>query len=173
MSPCERTYLITSTGLQALVEMMPATRLAARCRCAPLDQPVALTMARLISSYVAHWLAVKIAALDYAQQRDPSATYITETSGLDDAANPPDRPLVSNKSSRMQATFNAASGLEVPTADGAVPFHRPRTPSVATTLFKTRHAPTCRLPRDCMRTFISSSGLHTVAARALHTDKGT
>ena len=54
--------------------MTPATRLAARCKCAPLDQPVASTMARLISSYVAHWLAVRIAALDYGLEHEPLAT---------------------------------------------------------------------------------------------------
>ena len=61
------SHFTTSTGLQAVVLITPATRLAARCRCAPSDHPVAFTMARLISSYVAHWLAVRIAALDCTQ----------------------------------------------------------------------------------------------------------
>ena len=53
------------------------------------------------------------------------------------------------------------------TADGTVPFHSPRMPSAATTLRSTCQALLCRLPRDCMRTFTNSSGLHTVAAMAL------
>jgi len=67
--PREWSHLMTSTGLQAVVLIRPATRLAVRCRCAPSDHPVAFTMARLISSYVAHWLAVRMAALDCTQKQ--------------------------------------------------------------------------------------------------------
>mmetsp|Transcript_32911 Transcript_32911/g.83532 ORF Transcript_32911/g.83532 Transcript_32911/m.83532 type:complete len:295 (-) Transcript_32911:274-1158(-) len=59
--PTNMRVLTTSRGLVIVVVTRPAIMEEVRCSCVPSCMPVVATTARLTSSYVAHWAAVRMA----------------------------------------------------------------------------------------------------------------